>query len=168
MMFQVHTARINYTTYDVRRAFDTVNPRTHSFVMVASPETAPNSHPFWYASVMGIFHADVQHVGKDSRDYSFRKMEFLWVRWLYMDPDSSYERQQACLPKLRFVPDSEESAFGFLDPSAVLRGCHLLPAFAEGCTAESLTASEAERPDIINEDWKSFYVGMYVVFDFMI
>ncbi len=46
--------------------------------MVASPETETGSHPFWYAAVLGIFHAKVQHVGKDSRDYRFRSMEFLW------------------------------------------------------------------------------------------
>ncbi|KAF8162145.1 hypothetical protein BJ912DRAFT_1049701 [Pholiota molesta] len=45
-IFRVRTARINYTTYDVRRAYDTINPRTRPFVMVASPETQPNSHPF--------------------------------------------------------------------------------------------------------------------------
>ncbi len=69
IIFRVHTARINYTTYDMRRGYDTINPRTHPFVMVASSENAPDPHPFWYAAVLGVFHANVQHVGKDSRDF---------------------------------------------------------------------------------------------------
>ncbi len=88
MIFRVHTARINYTTYDMRRAYDTINPCTHPFVIMASPETAPGSHPFWYAAVLGVFYANVQHVGKDSRDYKIRRMEFLWVRWLGVVPGS--------------------------------------------------------------------------------
>lgn len=166
-IFRVCTARINYTTYDLRRAHDTINPRTHPFVMVASPETSPGSHPFWYAAVIGIFHANVQHTGKESRDYRPQRMEFLWVRWLGVVPDHSFGRQQARLPKIGFIPDSDEFAFGFLDPSLVLRGCHLVPSFEDGRTTELLTimpntkATEA-RPSNECDDWANFYVGMYV------
>ena len=48
--------RINYTTYDVRRNGDTINPRTYPDVMVKSPETGPGAQPYWYACVIGIFH----------------------------------------------------------------------------------------------------------------
>ena len=88
--------------------------------MVASPETEPGAHPFWYAAVMGVFHANVQHVGAASRNYRFQRVEFLWVRWLGVVPDSSFGRTEAALPKIGFVPDSHEYAFGFLDPSLVL------------------------------------------------
>ncbi|KAF9472014.1 hypothetical protein BDN70DRAFT_766741, partial [Pholiota conissans] len=33
-MYRHCTARINYTTYDIRRDYDTINPRTHPFVMM--------------------------------------------------------------------------------------------------------------------------------------
>lgn len=164
IIFRVHTARINYTTYDMRRGYDTINPRTHPFVMVASSENAPDPHPFWYAAVLGVFHANVQHVGKDSRDFSVRRMEFLWVRWLGVVPDHSFGRRQACLPKVGFIPDSDEYAFGFLDPSLVLRGCHLLPAFADGKTTELLTMSTCSvteaRTSGEKDDWVNYYVGM--------
>lgn len=88
--------------------------------MVASPETEPGAHPFWYAAVMGVFHANIQHVGAASRNYRFQRVEFLWVRWLGVVPDSSFGRTEAALPKIGFVPDSHEYAFGFLDPSLVL------------------------------------------------
>ena len=164
-IFRVHTARINYTTYDMRRGYDTVNPRTHPFVMVASPETEPGSHPFWYATVIGVFHANVQHVGTNSRDYSVRRMEFLWVRWLGVVPDYAFGRHLARLPKIGFIPDSDEFAFGFLDPSLVLRGCHLIPAFEDGRTTELLTTTATcsiteARPSGEKDDWANYYVGM--------
>lgn len=68
----------------------------------------------------------------------------------------------ARLPQIGFVPDSDGSAFGFLDPSMVLRGCHLVPALAAGRTSEllrtvSLTA--ARHPEE-TDDWERFYVIM--------
>jgi hypothetical protein len=38
-VYRLRTMRVNYTTYDMRRDYDTINPRTHPFVMVLSPET---------------------------------------------------------------------------------------------------------------------------------
>lgn len=165
-IFRVCTVRINYTTYDLRRAYDTVNPRTHPFVMVASPEADSDTHPFWYASVIGVFHANVQHTGKDSQDYRPKRMEFLWVRWLGVVPDHSFGRQQCRLPKIGFIPNStDEFAFGFLDPSLVLRGCHLLPSFQDGKTTELLSMTPNNRPTEARQsgeedDWMNYYVGM--------
>ncbi|KAJ3560849.1 hypothetical protein NP233_g10562 [Leucocoprinus birnbaumii] len=49
-IFCHHTIRINYTTYDIRRNYDTIKPCNRLFCMVASPDTAtdPTTHPFWY------------------------------------------------------------------------------------------------------------------------
>ena len=163
-IYRVHTARINYTTSDMRRGYDTINPRTHPFVIAASPETETGCHPFWYAAVIGVFHANVQHVGKASRDYRPQRMEFLWVRWMGLVPDYSFRHLEACLPKIGFVPDCDEFAFGFLDPSLVLRGSHLIPAFADGRTTELLTiapeSTTQARPLGEKDDWMNFYVGM--------
>jgi len=53
-IYQHATVRINYTTYDLQRDYDTVNSQTHPFVMLHAPEETPiNSHPFWYAAVRG-------------------------------------------------------------------------------------------------------------------
>jgi hypothetical protein len=55
----------------------------------------------------------------------------------------------------------DSNAFGFLDPSFVIRGCHLIPAFAEGRSdtllrrGPSLARSEQEA-----DDWAFFYVNM--------
>ncbi|KAF8834372.1 hypothetical protein BDN67DRAFT_992676 [Paxillus ammoniavirescens] len=63
--------RINYTTYDVRRAQDSVNPLTdHRNIVLLSPE--PSVHPFCYARVLGIYHANVIYIGPGSKDYQSR------------------------------------------------------------------------------------------------
>ncbi|KAF9043135.1 hypothetical protein BJ165DRAFT_1321614, partial [Panaeolus papilionaceus] len=139
------TARVNYTTYDMRRDFDTINPCSHPFVMAISPETpgptAHNahcpiniSHPpiFWYAAVLGIFHTEVQRIGSNSPNLRHQTVHFLWVRWLEPVPGHQYGRHNSELPKLQFSPEDSESAYGFLDPALVVRGCHLIPAFNDG------------------------------------
>jgi hypothetical protein len=68
---------VNYTSYDMQRDQDSMNPCTHCDVMVLSLETGPNVHPFWYARVLGIFHAKVLHTGPQSRNHSIQHMEFL-------------------------------------------------------------------------------------------
>ncbi len=163
-MYRHCTVRVNYTTYDVRRDSDTINPRNHPFVMMASPEmkTHPSAHPFWYAQVLGVFHADVQHTGRHSKNLTWKPMEFLWVRWLGIEPGALFGRRQAKLPKLGFVPEDDELAFGFLDPSMVIRGCHLIPAFNEGQTSSLLSTqapTEARKQGQI-QDWVNYYVGM--------
>jgi hypothetical protein len=58
-IYRCKTIRINYTTYDIRCNTDTINPQTYPDIMVKSPETGPNGQPYWYARVIGIFHATV-------------------------------------------------------------------------------------------------------------
>ena len=75
-------------------------------------------------------------------------------------------QKQAKLPKLSFLPEADEFAFGFLDPSLVLRGCHLIPAFADGKIPESLTTmpNVAEAPSSgVLYSWSHYYVGMWVI-----
>jgi len=76
--------RVNYTTYDLRREQDSINPRTHPDVMVLSGETAEDTddaHPYWYARVIGIYHARVRHIGPLSKSSEPQRLEFLRVRW---------------------------------------------------------------------------------------
>src|SRR5712664_2724448 len=162
-IYSAKVLRVNYTTYDIRRDQDSMNPRTNADVMVLSPETGPGAHPYWYAHVLGVFHARVLHTGPLATNRSIQHMEFLWVRWFGVDPGHRYGHKVARLPKIGFVPESDPLAFGFLDPSLVLRGCHLIPAFNDGRTSDLLTAAlTAARPPDEFEDWVAFYVNMYV------
>ena len=140
-----------------------MNPRTHCDVMVLSQEDNTNGHPYWYACVLGVFHAQVLHIGLRATNRSLQRMEFLWVRWFGAEPDYHSGLKVARLPKIGFVPDSDPEAFSFLDPSLVIRGCHLLPAFANGRTSELLKATRtAGRPLDEIDDWTNYYVNMYV------
>jgi hypothetical protein len=70
-IFHHKVLRVNYTTYDMRRGQDSINPRTHADVIVLAhedddPENNLKPHPFWYARIIGIFHAQVRHVGPNS------------------------------------------------------------------------------------------------------
>lgn len=155
--------RVNYTTYDVRRDQDSMNPRTHCDVMVLSPDTDPEAHPYWYARVLGVFHARVLHTGPASTNRSVQHVEFLWVRWFSLATGHRYGFKAARLPKIGFVPQSDQRAFGFLDPSLIVRGSHLIPAFAGGRTTELLANQyTAARPPGETDDWVAFYVNMYV------
>lgn len=89
-------------------------------------------------------------------------MEFLWVRWMGEEPGYRWGIKEAKLPKVGFVPESDEYAFGFLDPSLVVRACHLMPDFASGRTSELLATDKITAARSINEkdDWASFYVDM--------
>jgi hypothetical protein len=116
---RIYSAKIfcvNYTTYDLRCDQDSMNPCTHCNVMVISPEDEPNAHPFWYAWVLGVFHVNVLHTGARSSNHSIQHVEFLWVRWFGIEPKYRSGSSIAQLPKIGFVPDSDDSAFGFLDP----------------------------------------------------
>ncbi|KAF9045036.1 hypothetical protein BJ165DRAFT_1346288, partial [Panaeolus papilionaceus] len=173
------TARINYTTYDMRRDFDTINPRSHPFIMTVSPESVgrnttlssasglphTSASVFWYAAVLGIFHADVQRIGTNSGDLRHRTYHFLWVRWLEPVPGHLSGRRHSNLPKLRCLAEEDEFAYGFLDPALVLRGCHLIPAFCDGLTSGPLDQTISYRgcpvmSTAVLQQWKHYCVGM--------
>jgi hypothetical protein len=91
-------------------------------------------------------------------------MEFLWVRWYGTEPGYRSGFKAARLPKIGFVPDSDDYAFGLLDPSLVLRGCHIVPVFSGGRTDSLLSLSPGHatvaRDEGENDDWENFYVIM--------
>jgi hypothetical protein len=160
--YSAKVLRVNYTTYDVRRGQDSLNPRTqHCDVMVHSREDDRHAHPYWYARVLGIFHVRVLHTGPAATNRSTQNMQFLWVRWFGIEPGHRSGLKVGRLPKIGFVPESDDQAFGFLDPSLVIRGCHLIPAFAYGRTAELLRAGATlARPVGEVDDWTAFYVNL--------
>lgn len=161
--------RINYTTYDVRRDQDSINPRTRSDIMVLANDE-DNTHPYWYARVLGVFHAYAQYNDLESDDIvpePFR-IDFLWVRWYGLDS----ERKSAGGFKTKrpycigFIDGKDPDAFGFLDPDDVIRAVHLKPIFARGRTSDFLPSSIARRPDEFDKDWERFYVNMYVILSY--
>lgn len=160
------TLRINFTTYDCRRDQDTINPRTRSDVIVLADkdEDAENVHPYWYARVIGIFHAMVgrAEVGGTT---TLEQMDFLWVRWYGYDTYARSGFKARRLHQIGFLDSHEDKgAFGFIDPSDVIRAVHLIPAFKLGTTSEFLPPSIARREDEDDEDYERYYVAMCILF----
>jgi hypothetical protein len=125
----------------------------------------PVPHPYWYARVIRIFHAEVRHAPTKTT----RELEFLWVRWFGKDPEHSGGFKARRLHRVGFVPDDPidtkdptraSGAFGFVDPANIVRGVHLIPAFAHGRTDELLAPSIVRPGKDHDEDWQYFYVNM--------
>jgi hypothetical protein len=157
--------RVNYTTYDVRRAQDSLNPRTHADFMVLAQEDNINGslpHPYWYGRIIGIFHADVRYLGPSSRSMDSQRMDFLWVRWFRRDLSYNAGFHAKRLHRIEFVSGENPEAFGFVDPSQIIRAVHLIPAFMHGRTSELLGPSIARQPKENDEDWRFYNVALYV------
>ncbi|KAG8705415.1 hypothetical protein FRC08_001682 [Ceratobasidium sp. 394] len=163
------TLKIHYTSYDVRRAQDTVNPNTSKrFVLVPSHRsscTKMGAHHFWYARVLGIYHANVSYAGSRPK-----RMDFLWVRWLALMTDVLGGWDTCRLDQVGYFPDSEEyHAFEFVDPIDVIRAVHLIPRFEGGRTAEYLESVDSLAADTRSVgDWKHYYVGRFADRDMLL
>lgn len=170
-MYRHGLARFNYTTYDVRRGQDVVNPNMpHRDIMLlakkndtdnndmdASADTSSN-HPFLYARVLGIFHVNVVYIGDGMLDYKPRRVEFLWVRWFEYVGPRSLRWADLRLDRIRFPPMASEGAFGFVDPGDVLRGCNIIPAFAK----ERVRGVGLSRCAWDTRDWNQYFVNRCV------
>ena len=130
--------------------------------MLWSPEVARGAHPYWYAQVLGIYHTLVSTTHPAAPSGSAQHMQFLWVRWLGAEPGHRSGSKIARLPKIGFVEDTDEDAFGFLDPDLIIRGSHLIPAFNSGrtCDLMSYSGPTVARSSDEKDDWVNFYVNM--------
>lgn len=160
--------RINYTSYDLQRHQDSINLRTSPDILILADNSDDSSdsfdrplsakHPYLYARVLGIFHADIQwHRRVGSHDQiQIRQMDFLWIRWFIVDTRYPCTLGARRLPRLEFATDAE---FDFMDPSDVLRGSQLIPSFAHGNSAglgPSMIYANPDEP----MDWNLHYVNM--------
>jgi len=162
-MYHHRLARINYTTYDVRRAQDVIHPSTsHCDVMLLSNEedsTASSNHHFWYCRVLGLYHVNVVYTGSGMLNHVPRRFYFLWVRWFDYVGRRSLTWRDCNLDSIRFPPTSNQDAFGFVDPRDVLRGCHVIPAFVDGKVHRDGVGISRCAAD--SQDWCRYYVNRY-------
>jgi len=158
--------RINYTTYDVRRSQDVINPSTSHFnVMVlassSNDDDTTSDHPFRYARVLGVYHVNIVYVASGMSNYQPQRLEFLWVRW-YRTMDtihSGWDTRK--LDRVQFASMTDDDAFGFIDPSDVLRSCHVVPAFARGRLHDDGKGLSRCAQD--SSDWVAYYVNRSVL-----
>uniref|UniRef100_D8QEH2 Uncharacterized protein n=2 Tax=Schizophyllum commune (strain H4-8 / FGSC 9210) TaxID=578458 RepID=D8QEH2_SCHCM len=164
--YEGRTCRINYTTYDCRRDQDTIHVGKNADIMMLSPETEEGAHPYWYARVLGIYHADVStsHPLAPASSKVFQPMQFLFVRWYGFEPRYRCGSRLCKLPKIGFVEESQGSyAFGFLDPALVVRCCHLIPSFVDLRTDTLLHTKQPSMARATGEtdDWLNYYVNVF-------
>jgi len=146
---------INYTSYDLRRDHDAVHLKYGSEGILVYSPTTPGPEPWLYARVVAIYHVLVY----TRADPVAKRIELLWVRWMQREashlqgPNISKN-----YTRVSFVPQSgiPGEAFGFVDPSHVIRGCHLLPIYALDRTRDLLSASMFRHE---KGDWRAFYAN---------
>jgi len=92
-IYSVQTCRLYYTSYDIRQESDTIHLTICPYIIVGAPppdqdETSDVYERFWYAQVIGIYHAKVYTMHPQVQDGGqVRRMEFLWVWWFGSEPN---------------------------------------------------------------------------------
>ena len=148
MTYHHKTLQVNYTTYDLWREQDTINPVTRADIMVLSHKDE-RSHPYWYACVIHIFHVMTQYHNELSGPFSAPKqMDVLFVCWFRLDINYPCGWSKKRLHQLQF--------FG-------QEGVHIIPVFgyyhshrllAGGSCRQQIV--ETDDPDA---DWKYYYIN---------
>ena len=131
-MYLYQVLHINYTTYNMCWAQDSVNVHTSPYIMALAHEDdeEANCHPYWYAKVLSVFHIKVRMMGH----LDTRKMDILWVHWFRWDSDHQGGFNTCCLHHVGLLPvdSNKPTLYGFLNPSDVLHAVHLILAFSTG------------------------------------
>lgn len=168
-LYKHRLLQVNYTTYDVQRDQDTVNPGTsHCNIMLLSKmdqnhlTNSSKPHHFLYAHVLGIYHVNAIYIGPGMVDYNPQHLDFLWVRW-YQHSSQELPRNppgwnlSGHMDEVYFPPMSNQDAFGFVDPADVLRSCHIIPRFAKGRRyLDGIGLSKCAKDSL---DWNYYYVS---------
>ncbi|KAF8155662.1 hypothetical protein B0H34DRAFT_859991 [Crassisporium funariophilum] len=162
-LFRHKVMQINYTAYDVRRGQDSINSRNNADIMTLS-RNDESGHPFEYARVIGIFHLDAVY-NKDGASDVPETYDVLWVLWYRRDTSYRAGFEKKHLHRVKFVPSDNPGAFGFLNPDEVIRAAHLIPAFYHGATESLLKGLSVARGEGKVDDWRYFYVNLFVDVD---
>ena len=158
-IYKHQVLRINYTTYDLRRAQDSINIRTNPYIMTLGHEDEEEGtkwHPYWYAKVIGIYHVNVRRSGSMETE----RTDFLWVHWFGRDLDHEGGFETRRLHRIGLTDSEDSSSYGFLDPGDVLRGVHLIPAFHPNQMSEDSEMDDSGNATSIQE---YYYISMYVI-----
>lgn len=147
---------IKYTSYGVQQERDIIHigyGRTGA--MVYTPILREGEDEPWsYASVLKAFHV----VTRTASNPDPKTLTVLWVRWMERRPDGLTGLNSQKYTRVSFVPWSGTpgSTFDFVDPSHIIRSCHLIPAFNLGRTYDLLD------PSIVRDskgDWCAYYAN---------
>ncbi|KAJ3524296.1 hypothetical protein NMY22_g11058 [Coprinellus aureogranulatus] len=180
--------QVNFTTYECRRAQDTLNPSTSRRNIMclrarnadASVDPSEERHTdntgsgFIYGQLLGIVHVNVIYGGPGMLDHRPRRYDVLWVRWYEALEGQTADSESTLwsskrMERVGLKPLSQPDACDFVDPADVLRAAHIIPRFSEGMKDQGDTLgrrgfSKCAKDD---EDWKEYYVNPFVDRDMM-
>lgn len=145
---------IDYTSYDLKREQDIIHlGYGREGIMVYTP-TLGGNEPWSYANILAIYHIIVRTASNPEP----KRLTVIWVRWMECSASSLSGPNSRNFTRVSFVPWSgiPGSMSDFVDPSHIVRGCHLLPAFALGRTQNLLDPSIAQDPE---GDWCAYYAN---------
>jgi len=153
---------INYMTYDLHRAQDLLNLRTHpDFMMFSHDDNGDDPFSYWFGWIIRDFHTKVNYMGPNLELIQGEKFDFLFAWWYGQDMIGGWCSKH--LHRISFVPGNDSSAFGFLDPQEVIQAVHLIPTFHYRKTSNSLPCSPtAQWEEEKDKDWEYYYVSMWV------
>ena len=147
--------RINYTTYDVQRVQDVINPHTpHRDIMVLNSVDGTDNK-FSYARVLSIYHADVIYANANGayQIHKPQRIEFFIKSSSAISPTWDTLR----LDRLTFPSVADDDALDFLDPANVLRACHIVPRISLSRVHQDGIGVSRCAND--KEDWERYYVN---------
>ncbi|KZP03728.1 hypothetical protein FIBSPDRAFT_904798 [Athelia psychrophila] len=161
-IYQHQILHVNYTSYNVRRLQDIINARSsHNNIMVLSNSDDDTSPHFRYGRLLGTYHVKAIHLGPGLQNHDSHRMEFLWVWWYDQVGQAGTGWDHRRLDRVRFAPMNDDDTFGIVDPSIVLRGCHIIPWFTLGPKyLDPLQGLSHLANDSM--DWTEYYVNRFV------
>jgi hypothetical protein len=145
---------IKFTSYKVKQEKDIVHVGYgRTGIMVYTP-TLGEDEPWSYANVLAVYHAIVRTTSNPEP----KTLTILWVRWMQCSAVGLAGPNSRNYTRVSFVPWSGDlgSTFDFVDPSHIIRACHLIPAFNLGRTTDLLDPSVARDP---KGDWCAYYAN---------
>ncbi|TEB31567.1 hypothetical protein FA13DRAFT_1590707, partial [Coprinellus micaceus] len=162
-LFSHKLLRINYTTYDVRREQDVIHldtPQCNVLLLnsaVRDPRGGPK-HPYIYARVIGIFHANVSYIGQlpnGSFSYTPHRIDFCWAHWYWFNEAS----EEFALDRVSPYPLDRPEALSFFDPADILRAVHLIPQFSLKLMDKKVPVKS--RWDSKHDLWNTYFINRF-------
>jgi len=157
-LYQHPILNIKYTSYEVQQEKDIIHlGYGRTGVMVYTPALGQDENEPWsYADILAIYHVTVRTTSNTEP----QQFTVLWVRWMQCNEVGLTGLNSRNFTRVSFVPWSgiPGSTFDFIDPSHVIRACHLIPAFNLGRTYDLLEPSIFRDP---KGDWCAYYANRY-------
>ena len=154
LLYEHPILNIEYTSYDAQREQDIVHiGYGRTGVMVYTPAVDGNE-PWSYANILAVYHLIVRTASNPKP----KRLVVPWVRWMERSTSGLTGPNSRNYTRVSFVPwsDVAGSTFDFIDPSHIIRSCHLIPAFDLGRSTDLLGPSEVRDSA---GDWHAFYAN---------